>query len=396
MIFHHFFHNFNYDEIKHDLVSVFDTIQKINPQIKFLLTVSPVPLTATAVDEHVLTATTYSKSVLRSVAGYLAKTRPDTDYFPSYEIITAAPFKAQFFEDNMRSVKPNGVAFVMRQFLKSIGIQEEINVVGENVKAMAKQPAVVGQAENKKTDSEVCDDIILESWSNSVQQDERVPPKFLLIGDSHMGKLAMAAEEMKLSYVGGGTMNASDWHASLFDLNDEYIFLPKNEDQQIQWKKIVRSTFAKYADSIAKPLIITNLGQQRNEAYFRGFFEDYVQHVYGPDYRGEIKKNELFSYLMVSRAKHFSLMCRFLAKGYQVLVVSDPPFDHREEVVACTLVDKFFVDFYQTIGCLGFNAREWVQQLGDVPTDYFSTDNIHGGDAYYRDLMKEIVVRFKL
>ena len=44
----------------------------LNPGLRLLLTVSPVPLTATATGRHALTATTYSKSVLRAVAGQLA------------------------------------------------------------------------------------------------------------------------------------------------------------------------------------------------------------------------------------------------------------------------------------------------------------------------------------
>ena len=39
------------------------------PKLRILLTVSPVPLTATAGDDHVLLATTYSKSVLRAGRG---------------------------------------------------------------------------------------------------------------------------------------------------------------------------------------------------------------------------------------------------------------------------------------------------------------------------------------
>ncbi|WP_428660504.1 GSCFA domain-containing protein [Reyranella sp.] len=49
------------------------------PGVRFLLTVSPVPLKASASQNHVLAATTYSKSVLRAVAGQLADTYDDVD-----------------------------------------------------------------------------------------------------------------------------------------------------------------------------------------------------------------------------------------------------------------------------------------------------------------------------
>lgn len=80
-VFH--FKNFRASEIRASLEEVRTLIKKHNPDVKFLLTVSPVPLTATASTQHVLPATTYSKSVLRSVAGEMSEDFDDIDYFPS-------------------------------------------------------------------------------------------------------------------------------------------------------------------------------------------------------------------------------------------------------------------------------------------------------------------------
>ncbi|MBC7738901.1 MAG: GSCFA domain-containing protein, partial [Candidatus Saccharibacteria bacterium] len=91
---------------------------EVNPALRVLLTVSPVPLTATATRDHVLVATTYSKSVLRAVAGDVAASHAQVDYFPSYEIITAPPYAGQFFAENKRTVLGEGVAHVMTQFFK--------------------------------------------------------------------------------------------------------------------------------------------------------------------------------------------------------------------------------------------------------------------------------------
>lgn len=85
-------------------------------RLRVLLTVSPVPLTATASGQHVLTAASYSKSVLRAVAGMAAERFSFVDYFPSYEIITHPIFRGMFFAPNMRSVVPEGVATVMTHF----------------------------------------------------------------------------------------------------------------------------------------------------------------------------------------------------------------------------------------------------------------------------------------
>lgn len=117
----HQFINYTHPQIPRDLREAFGLIKKINTGIKFLLTVSPVPLTATATDKHVLVATTYSKSTLRSVAGDLASARADIDYFPAYELITGFPFRGMFFKENLRSVTPEGVRFVMDAFFSCLG-----------------------------------------------------------------------------------------------------------------------------------------------------------------------------------------------------------------------------------------------------------------------------------
>lgn len=112
----HGFNNHRVDAIKDDLEAALLVMREANPTLKVLLTVSPVPLTATASGAHVLTATTYSKSLLRAVAGMVAEDHDFVDYFPSYEIITAPAFRGMFFAPNMRSVMPEGVDFVMKNF----------------------------------------------------------------------------------------------------------------------------------------------------------------------------------------------------------------------------------------------------------------------------------------
>jgi hypothetical protein len=117
----HAFHNFGFNEIHDDFVEFHDLVRSYNPDIRIILTVSPVPLTATATDDHVLISTTYSKSVLRSVAGALAQEYDNIDYFPSYEMIASPWSKGFFYESNMRAVNSGGVAAVMRIFFEQHG-----------------------------------------------------------------------------------------------------------------------------------------------------------------------------------------------------------------------------------------------------------------------------------
>jgi hypothetical protein len=112
----HVFRNLRAAEISADMLAFWERLRTVNPRARVLLTVSPVPLAATATQNHVLVATTYSKSVLRAVAGELAEDIDDIYYFPSYEIISSHPARGMFFEPDLRNVNLFGVNFVMTNF----------------------------------------------------------------------------------------------------------------------------------------------------------------------------------------------------------------------------------------------------------------------------------------
>ncbi|WP_320200487.1 GSCFA domain-containing protein [Agrobacterium sp. rho-13.3] len=111
------FVNFTVDEVYADLMSSIQKIRAINPRVRFILTVSPVPLMATFEPRHVLQSTTYSKSVLRVVADKASKI-DGVFYFPSYEVITGHFNRGAYYDDDLRSVRKEGVEHVMRLFLK--------------------------------------------------------------------------------------------------------------------------------------------------------------------------------------------------------------------------------------------------------------------------------------
>ena len=76
--------------------------------INVVLTVSPVPLSATYRDIDVMVANTYSKAVLRVVAEQIAAEFAFVDYFPSYESITLSERDHAWIEDNVH-VAPRAV-----------------------------------------------------------------------------------------------------------------------------------------------------------------------------------------------------------------------------------------------------------------------------------------------
>lgn len=147
------FVNFDYMAIRRDLEWTFNFMRRRTPGLRFLLTVSPVPLAATYAPEHVLTATTYSKSVLRAVAGDLSTAFDHVDYFPSYELITAPVFEGRAYEENWRDVRPEAVAGVMEHFFSSF------------VSAMPKRRAPVATAVSK--DDVICDEAVLASYADA-------------------------------------------------------------------------------------------------------------------------------------------------------------------------------------------------------------------------------------
>lgn len=111
--------NFSAREVIEDLQSFCDRIKSVNPEARILLTVSPVPLIAShQTQNHVLSATSYSKSVLRVAAEEVTQANANVTYFPSYEIITSSHSRGAYFEPDLRGVREVGVAHVMRVFSK--------------------------------------------------------------------------------------------------------------------------------------------------------------------------------------------------------------------------------------------------------------------------------------
>ncbi|MET3649994.1 GSCFA domain-containing protein [Phyllobacterium ifriqiyense] len=112
------FRNARVSEMTDELSVFLKNLRLINPRVRVMLTVSPVSLIATYARQNVVLSNTYSKSALRVVAEETVQTHPFVSYFPSYEIISSHPSKSMFFEDDFRSVRPEGVEHVMRIFAK--------------------------------------------------------------------------------------------------------------------------------------------------------------------------------------------------------------------------------------------------------------------------------------
>jgi hypothetical protein len=150
------FKNFDADEIVADMQWSIDFIRRINPGVKFLITVSPVPLNATAVDRHVFVSTTYSKAVLRVAAEKICGTNTLCDYFPSFEIITSPYARGEYFGADCRDVTEQGVHQVMSTFLRHYG---DLAAPSSTVPARSSDDEVRSHVRNMENVMEVlCDE----------------------------------------------------------------------------------------------------------------------------------------------------------------------------------------------------------------------------------------------
>lgn len=124
---------------------------------RLVLTVSPVPLTATATTDHVLLATTASKAILRAAAEALRLTHPDVDYVPSFELIANPYNGGVYFGPNRRTVTAEGVARATGMFLEAHGLRRPAD-------ASAPSPTAA-PPEAIEDDPTVCEDALLDAFA---------------------------------------------------------------------------------------------------------------------------------------------------------------------------------------------------------------------------------------
>lgn len=157
------FRNFTVTKMEADLTTFITYLRRLNPQVRIILTVSPVPLIATFEPRHVLVSTTYSKSALRVLAEQISQRFEGIDYFPSYEMITGPHSRGAFYADDLREVLPEGVSYVMKHFTKHYltgenALRADLTPVlsGDDALKAARQQAV------RQTEGVICDEEVIE------------------------------------------------------------------------------------------------------------------------------------------------------------------------------------------------------------------------------------------
>jgi len=144
------FRNHGVAEILEDFTALEDMLAEINPDLRWLLTVSPVPLAATATGDHVLTATMRSKAVLRVVCDMARDSSERVDYFPSYELAMSPAHPAGAFAPDLRNVRPEVVDGIMALFLAAHGLSPQPD--GTPIETPAPE------------DEAICEDVLLDAF----------------------------------------------------------------------------------------------------------------------------------------------------------------------------------------------------------------------------------------
>jgi hypothetical protein len=120
------------EEISADLQSVITALERFNPQLKIIFTVSPVKHIKDGIIEN-----SRSKARLIEAAHAIAEEKKNAFYFPSYEIVTDVLRDYRFFKKDL--VHPNEMAtdFVFEKFSESFFDHETKSIINEIEKVTA-------------------------------------------------------------------------------------------------------------------------------------------------------------------------------------------------------------------------------------------------------------------
>ena len=359
----HLFNNLTFSSIINDLKEIESHISKLNSRIKLIYTVSPVPLTATAENEHVIIANGASKAKLRAAIEQHLRTSKRSKYFPSFELITHNTMEDWRFEKNLRNVSKRGIDFVMKHSIKG---RSERDILDKN----------------KLNDFDVfCDEQKLESFNRNNSQ-QAYASNIFLIGDSQMNCLGKAFSRKKIQYNGGQILNASEFSFNKFALDKyEILKLDNNYEAQNIWSK----TFKKLRNlSNNNTLIITNIGFQS--------YHNLVQAInkYQTAY---LDVDDITNFYEKEKKTTLELLARLSEYG-SILMLEDPNFygfvNNSKEAKLISYCYAQQIEFLRGLATArGYTYKSYCQTiLRDVDKEtgqiqYAMHDTLHGSDIYY-------------
>ncbi len=116
------------DENVENLERFYTKVRAANPDLRLVLTLSPVPLLATYQDRNAVVADTVSKALLRAAIDEFCRAHPEVVYFPSYEIATRTP-DWPYTADNRHIRQKPIVERIMATFIKHYGAEDPTSIL---------------------------------------------------------------------------------------------------------------------------------------------------------------------------------------------------------------------------------------------------------------------------
>lgn len=150
------FWNARASEVATDYLSFVDKLKAINPDVRLIVSVSPVPIIATYMPRHALVSNSASKSTLRVACDEVVAAHPEIAYFPSYDLVSFGPNAARYYKDSLRELNSVGLSAVMRAFFDHFTAKE---AKGNDVRALR----IDVSRETAETSTVVCDEEAIEA-----------------------------------------------------------------------------------------------------------------------------------------------------------------------------------------------------------------------------------------
>ncbi len=138
-------HVLSYEDIVSDMEEILSVLRReCQPGVRFLTTVSPVPLATTFRSQDCLQADMYSKCVQRAAIEQVCMRHDDVAYFPSFELVRlASPQEAWTTERDFRHVRPETVERIMKAVIDNYVSEGDRAPTRERLAELKAQPDVV-------------------------------------------------------------------------------------------------------------------------------------------------------------------------------------------------------------------------------------------------------------
>lgn len=170
--------------------------------LRVILTVSPVPMMATHRQMDVISANSYSKSLLRTVAEHIVETNSRVSYFPSYESVTLSDRRIAWMDDLVH-VTPEIVGFNVGRMVDAFTgnrhpVETQLPSAGVNASENAESLLLADQARSARA---LDDASFFEAHKEAAKTSQAFAleyAKFLFAQRDFDGALALLSEDGEL------------------------------------------------------------------------------------------------------------------------------------------------------------------------------------------------------